>query len=157
MSHDTINRDALSVEANTLNQVYRHLGALHATLAEVDRIDEGLQRRTLDRLMATLELIEEASGPPQPTHPARTRACFPLSHSPLRELDFATLKIDLPDHGLIAGDVGTVVFVHGDDEAYEVAFMTGDGRTLAVETLMANQLEPVAGGHILHLRKRAAV
>ena len=32
----------------------------------------------------------------------------------LRELDLVALRQDLSVHGLIAGDVGTVVFVHAD-------------------------------------------
>ena len=80
-----------------------------------------------------------------------------MSHTSLRELDLAALTADLPDFGLIAGDIGTVVFVHADGAAYEIEFMTADGRTLAVETLTANQIEPVAGPHILHARKHVAV
>jgi hypothetical protein len=35
--------------------------------------------------------------------------------------------------------------------------MTGDGRTLAVATLLADHVEPVAGRHIVHARKHASV
>lgn len=52
---------------------------------------------------------------------------------------------DLPTHGLVAGDVGTVVFVHREGQGYEVEFMDADGRTLAVETLHAPQVAPVRG------------
>src|SRR4051812_27863836 len=81
----------------------------------------------------------------------------PMSESTLRELDRAALRTDLPAYGLIAGDVGTVVFVHDDGAAYEVEFMTADGDTVAVETLTAEQVEPVAGAYILHVRKHVAV
>jgi len=80
-----------------------------------------------------------------------------MSESTLRELDRAALRTDLPAYGLIAGDVGTVVFVHADGAAYEVEFMTADGDTVAVETLTAKQVEPVAGAYILHVRKHVAV
>ena len=73
------------------------------------------------------------------------------------ELDLAALAIDLPKYGLIVGDVGTVVFVHGGGASYEVEFMTADGRTLTVETLDAGALEPIAGDHVLHARKRVTV
>jgi hypothetical protein len=73
----------------------------------------------------------------------------------LKELDLAALRHDLPAYGLITGDVGTIVLVHGDGEAYEVEFLTADGRTLAVETLRADQVEPVAGQQVLHARKLA--
>ena len=72
-----------------------------------------------------------------------------------RELDLAALKQGLPAVGLEAGDVGTVVFVHDHGKAYEVEFVAADGRTLAVETLRADQLEPFAGPQILHVRRLA--
>ena len=80
-----------------------------------------------------------------------------MSQPILRELDRAALRQDLPAYGLIAGDVGTIVFVHADGEAYEVEFMTADGHTVAVETLLAEQVEPVSGRYILHARKHASV
>jgi hypothetical protein len=80
-----------------------------------------------------------------------------MSQPILKELDRAALRTDLPAYGLIAGDVGTVVFVHAEGAAYEVEFMTADGHTVAVETLSADQVEPVTGQLILHARKHAAV
>ena len=73
----------------------------------------------------------------------------------LKELDLAALKQDLPAVGLEAGDVGTVVFVYDHGKAYEVEFVAADGRTLAVETLRADQLEPFTGPQILHVRRLA--
>ena len=49
--------------ADVLIEVYRRIGAIHATLAEADKIDEGLHRRTIDRLMDILEFIEETPKP----------------------------------------------------------------------------------------------
>lgn len=80
-----------------------------------------------------------------------------MSQPILREFDRAALRTDLPAYGLIAGDVGTVVFVHSEGAAYEVEFMTADGETIAVETLRAEQVEPIAGAYILHVRKHVAV
>ena len=76
-----------------------------------------------------------------------------MVRSKLEELQLAALRIDLPRHGLITGDVGTVVLVHGDHEAYEVEFVAADGRTIALETLHADQVEPVQGKRILHARE----
>jgi hypothetical protein len=70
----------------------------------------------------------------------------------MAELDQAMLLTDLPDHGLRAGDVGVVVGVYGDGEAYEIEFLTADGDTVAVETLPAAQVTPLAGRRILHAR-----
>lgn len=75
----------------------------------------------------------------------------------LNELDLVALRADLPARGLVIGDVGTVVLVHGEGEACEVEFVAADGRTLAVETLAPHQIEPVAGHEILHVRKLAVV
>ena len=80
-----------------------------------------------------------------------------MSQPTLRELDRAALRQDLPAYGLIAGDVGTVVSVHADGKAYEVEVMTADGHILAIGTLTADQVEPVAGRYSLHARKHVAV
>jgi len=79
-----------------------------------------------------------------------------VSDDLLKQLDAVALLEDLPTHGLVAGDVGTVVFVHHDGQGYEVEFMDADGRTLAVETLQAHQVAPVRGRQILHVRPLTA-
>ncbi len=79
-----------------------------------------------------------------------------MSGDSLKELDQVALREDLPGRGLVAGDVGTVVFVHDGGEGYEVEFMDADGRTLAVETLRAHQVAPVRGRQILHVRPLSA-
>lgn len=37
------------------------------------------------------------------------------------------LTCDLPSHGLVRGDVGTAVLVHGNGAAFEVEFVGYDG------------------------------
>jgi hypothetical protein len=69
----------------------------------------------------------------------------------LNELDSAVLTVDLPEYGLSAGDLGTVVLVHGK-EGYEVEFMTLEGETLAVVSLRANQLRAIEPREITHAR-----
>ncbi len=73
----------------------------------------------------------------------------------LKELDLAALRVALPAHGLIPGDVGTVVLVHEGGRAYEVEFISADGRTIAVETLGGDAVEPLTGDRILHVRSLA--
>ena len=75
---------------------------------------------------------------------------------PLKELDRAVLAADVPARHLCAGDVGVVVGVYRGGEAYEVEFFDADGQTLAVETLRADQVEPLAGRKILHARSLTA-
>jgi hypothetical protein len=70
----------------------------------------------------------------------------------IREHERAVLNIDLPDFGLVRGDLGTVVMVHRGGEAYEVEFMTLDGRTVEVVTLEGSQIRPVSHGEVAHVR-----
>ncbi len=69
----------------------------------------------------------------------------------LRETDVVVLAVDVPEYGLKRGDVGTVVMVHGG-EGYEVEFMTLDGETVAVTSLAADKVRPIARGEIAHAR-----
>jgi hypothetical protein len=74
----------------------------------------------------------------------------------VNEHDCVVLTADLPSESLKAGDVGTVVHVHKNGEAYEVEFTTLDGHTLAVATVGANQLRPVSGRDVTHVRQLEA-
>jgi len=58
----------------------------------------------------------------------------------------------MPEHGLRAGDIGTVVLVHEDGAGYEVEFVTLDGKTVAVVTLEPDQVRPIGPGEIAHAR-----
>ena len=51
------------------------------------------------------------------------------------EHDWVVLTSDIPAQGLQAGDVGTVVHIHRNDEAYEVEFATFTGQTVAMATV----------------------
>ncbi len=75
----------------------------------------------------------------------------------IREHERAVLTVSVPAEKLEAGDVGTVVHVYRDGEAYEVEFLTLDGRTAAVVTLKADQVRPVGQREITHARELAAV
>ena len=50
----------------------------------------------------------------------------------IKEHERVVLKVPVPDHGLEKGDVGTIVHVYKDGQAYEVEFVTLDGKTAAV-------------------------
>jgi len=73
----------------------------------------------------------------------------------IQEHDSVVLTKDLASEALKAGDVGTVVHIHRKGEAYEVEFVSLDGETLAVVTLMANQVRPATSGEIAHARELA--
>ena len=70
----------------------------------------------------------------------------------IEELDNVILTFDLPAHGLTRGDIGTVVLVHQAGKGYEVEFTTLDGETVAIITLMANQVRPCKPREIAHVR-----
>ncbi|ODS34736.1 MAG: hypothetical protein SCARUB_00172 [Candidatus Scalindua rubra] len=70
----------------------------------------------------------------------------------IKELDDVILTTDVPEHGLLAGDIGTVVLIHKKGAGYEVEFTTTDGSMLAVVTLLANQVRPTGAREIAHSR-----
>lgn len=67
--------------------------------------------------------------------------------------DCVVLTRELPEHGLLPGDMGAVVFVHREGEAYEIEFVRLDGTTMALLTLSPEVLRPVAGTDIAHVRE----
>jgi hypothetical protein len=74
----------------------------------------------------------------------------------MKELALVVLSRSVPDHGLEAGDVGTVLHVYPDGEAAEVEFVRADGETVAVVTLEKSSLRAFDGEEILHARKLAS-
>ena len=70
----------------------------------------------------------------------------------LEEHDRIVLTDDVADPALKAGDVGTIVHVHRDGEAFEVEFLTLDGHTAAVATVSSSQVRPVSRADITHAR-----
>jgi hypothetical protein len=74
----------------------------------------------------------------------------------IQELEDVILTCELPEYGLAKGDVGTVVLVHKEGEGYEVEFTTLDGETIAIVTLMAEQVRPTGKYEIAHARNLSA-
>ncbi|MDE2890104.1 MAG: DUF4926 domain-containing protein [Gemmatimonadota bacterium] len=70
----------------------------------------------------------------------------------MTELDLVVLKESIIEHGLVAGDVGTVVHRYSDEEASEVEFVDTRGTTIAVLTLEDSAVRPPMAGEILHVR-----
>jgi hypothetical protein len=73
----------------------------------------------------------------------------------IKELDVIALTRDVPEHGLVAGDVGAVVMVYNDGEAFEVEFVALDGKTIAIVTLDADAVRPIREREIAHVRQVA--
>lgn len=74
----------------------------------------------------------------------------------IQELDRVVLTRPLPDLGLDAGDVGTVVLVHVGGQGYEVEFVTLQGETYAVTTVTADDVRPIDRNEIAHARALVA-
>jgi hypothetical protein len=74
----------------------------------------------------------------------------------IEELEDVILTSDLSEHGLKRGDIGTVVLVHQAGKGYEVEFTTLDGETVAIVTLMANQVRSSKPREIAHVRELTA-
>ncbi len=72
----------------------------------------------------------------------------------IKDHDRIVLTCDLPEEGLKAGDVGTVVHVHRQGEAFEVEFLALVGDTVAVATVTASQLRSVTNQDVTHARPR---
>ncbi len=71
----------------------------------------------------------------------------------IKEHDLVVLKVTIPLQGLEAGDVGTVVHVYRDGQAYEVEFVALDGHTVAVATLEVSQVRSITQRDLAHTRE----
>ncbi len=74
----------------------------------------------------------------------------------MRELDTVVLDRDMEAYGLKRGDVGAVVHCYADGKAFEVEFVTGEGKTIALVTLSEADIRPMQQGEILHVRALVA-
>ncbi len=70
----------------------------------------------------------------------------------IKELDLVVLTKSIPEQGLKAGDVGTVVHVHKKGEAFEVEFLTLNGEMVGIATLTGSQVRRVLTREITHAR-----
>ena len=71
----------------------------------------------------------------------------------IQEHDCVVLTQDMPDSGLTAGDIGTVIHIHSGGEGYEVEFMTLAGETVAVITLLPPQVRAISPRDLAHVRE----
>jgi hypothetical protein len=71
----------------------------------------------------------------------------------IKELDTVVLTHDVPQHALKKGDVGAVVHCYSGGKAFEVEFVTAQGKTVAVLTLSDADIRPMESQEILHARK----
>jgi hypothetical protein len=70
----------------------------------------------------------------------------------IREIEPVIFTVDLPQYGLLAGDVGTVADIHTAGKAYEVEVFLADGSTYDVLTVQAGQIRPASRNEVMHAR-----
>lgn len=58
----------------------------------------------------------------------------------LKEHDVVTVMVEIPEHGLAAGDVGAVVHCYPGQDVYEVDVLDDQGRTKSVVTMPGKKL-----------------
>jgi hypothetical protein len=73
----------------------------------------------------------------------------------IQELETVVLTHDIEGEELQKGDVGAVVHCYKDGEAFEVEFVTAEGKTIGVLTLTAKDIRPMIKSEILHVRDLA--
>jgi hypothetical protein len=71
--------------------------------------------------------------------------------------DIVVPTASLPHPQLQAGDVGTVVHIYREGEAYEVEFSTMQGGVpFALVTIPGDQIRPLGNRDLFHVRELAA-
>ena len=70
----------------------------------------------------------------------------------IKEHEQVVLKRDLPEHGLVAGDIAVVVAVHHAGKGYTLEFMTVAGDTVAIVTVDAADVRPSHEREVPHVR-----
>jgi hypothetical protein len=68
-----------------------------------------------------------------------------------KQLDTVVLDRDLPQHGLLRGDLGAVVEVYEPD-GLEVEFVTASGKTEALLTLKVGDVRSVGDSDLIAVR-----
>lgn len=71
----------------------------------------------------------------------------------IKEHDQVLLTQDLPEYGLLSGDLGVVVIIHGEHEGYELEIFSADGQTIDVVTAEAHQVRAVNRRDVLYVRE----
>ena len=70
----------------------------------------------------------------------------------IAEHDQVVLTRDLPEHGLVAGDIAVVVAVHQNGKGYTLEFTTVQGDTIAIVTVDGVDVRPARARELPHVR-----
>ena len=71
----------------------------------------------------------------------------------MKETDTVVVNKDLPEYGIERGDIGVVVHTYKNENVVEVEFVSGEGATLGVTTLRAEDVRLMKKDEILHVRE----
>ena len=71
----------------------------------------------------------------------------------VRELETIVLTHAIEEHGLEGGDIGAVVHCFPEGAAFEVEFLTAEGKTIVLLTLKESDVRALGGSEILHVRE----
>jgi len=71
----------------------------------------------------------------------------------MNELDTVVVNKNIPEHGIMKGDIGVIVHTYDKNQVMEVEFVSGAGETLGVVTLSTKDVRPMNGDEILHVRE----
>ncbi len=70
----------------------------------------------------------------------------------ISEHDQVVLIRDLPEEGLVAGDIATVIAVHQGGAGYTLEFTSLQGETVAIVTVHAQDVRAANKGDMPHVR-----
>lgn len=70
----------------------------------------------------------------------------------LKEHDVVVLTADAPEDGLKAGDVGTIISVHGNGAVFVVEVVEPDGWTAGIAGMSRDQVRPASADEIRRAR-----
>ncbi len=73
----------------------------------------------------------------------------------ISELDTVVLSHNIEKYGLQQGDIGSVVHCYQNGQAFEVEFVTAEGKTIALLTLTMVDIRPIGKREILRVREFA--
>ena len=69
-------------------------------------------------------------------------------------LDTVIAAVNIPDQGVLAGDLGTIVEIYTAPQlAYEIEFVSPDGTTRALLTLSPEQVRRLAARDVITTRQ----
>lgn len=70
----------------------------------------------------------------------------------IKEFEQVALVVDVPEYGLVAGDVGTVVDITSDGMGVTLEFFNFAGKTVAIVPLYMKDVRAMDENEVMHAR-----